>query len=114
MLKVSLSFLIASGALAATNLSILPNTAELNGPEARHQLLAEASVEGHQENWPRAAPGPPHNTKEASVDQPGLVRPVSAGGATITAKTNGQSATAELHVKAAQAPFTWSFRNHVI
>ena len=50
----------------------------------------------------------------ATVDQTGLVTPVSDGAVTITAKANGQSATAALRVKAAQAPFTWSFRNHVI
>src|ERR1700674_3446764 len=114
MLKVSLSFLIASSALAAANLSILPNTAELNGPEARHHLLAEASVDGHQEDWTRAATWTSSNPKIATVDQTGLVTPVSDGAVTITAKANGQSATAALHVKGAQAAFTWSFRNHVI
>ena len=68
MLKDSLSFLLASGALAAANLSILPNTAELNGPEARHQLLAEASVEGHQEDWTRAAEWSSADPKIATVD----------------------------------------------
>ena len=114
MLKVSLSFLLASGTVIAANLSILPNTAELNGPEARHQLLAEASVDGHQEDWTRAAAWSSSNPKIATVDQTGLVTPVSDGAVTITAKANGQSATAALRVKAAQAPFTWSFRNHVI
>src|SRR5947208_2686110 len=113
MLKLSYSFLIASGALAA-NLSILPNAAELNGPEARHQLLAEASVDGHQEDWTRAASWTSSNPKVATVDQTGLVTPVSDGAVTITAKANGQSATAALGVKGAQAAFTWSFRNHVI
>ena len=51
---LTLGVLFASGALAA-NLSILPNAAELNGPEARHQFLAEASVDSHQEDWTRAA-----------------------------------------------------------
>src|ERR1700719_361557 len=96
MLKVSLSFLLASGALAAANLSILPNTAELNGPEARHQLLAEASVDGHQEDWTRSATWTSSNPKVASVDQTGLVTPVSDGAATITASANGQSANAAL------------------
>ena len=114
MLKFSLSFLSLSGALLAANLSILPNSAELNGPEARHQLLAEASVDGHQEDWTRAAAWISSNPKVATVDQTGLVTPVSDGPVTITAKAQGQSASANLRVKGAQAPFTWSFRNHVI
>jgi hypothetical protein len=114
MLKVSLSFLIASGALFAANLSILPNTAELKGPEARHQLLAEASVDSHQEDWTRSVAWTSSNPKIATVDQTGLVTPVSDGAVTITAKANGQSASATVRVKDAQSPFTWSFRNHVI
>src|SRR5437667_5495072 len=114
MLKFSLSFLSLSGVLLAANRSILPNSAELNGPEARHQLLAEASVDGHQEDWTRGAALISSNPKVATVDQTGLVTPVSDGPVTITAKAQGQSASANLRVKGAQAPFTWSFRNHVI
>ncbi len=114
MLKVSLSVLIASGALYAANLAILPNAAELNGPEARHQFLAEASVDGHSEDWTRAAAWTTSDPKIATVDAGGLVTPVSDGSVTITAKAQGQSASATLRVKNAQAPFTWSFRNHVI
>src|SRR6266481_3215238 len=107
-------FVAASGALFAADLSILPKTVELNGPEARHQLLAEASVDGHQEDWTRAAAWTSSNPKIATVSPTGLVTPVSDGAVTITAKANGQSATATLRVTGAQAPFTWSFRNHVI
>ena len=114
MLKVSLSFLIASGAVFAANLSILPNAAELKGSEARHQLLAEASVDSHQEDWTRSAAWTSSDPKVATVSQTGLVTPVSDGVVTITAKANGQSASATVRVKDAQAPFTWSFRNHVI
>jgi hypothetical protein len=53
MLKVFLSILFASGGLVAASLSVLPNSAELSGPEARHQFLAEAAVDGHQEDWTR-------------------------------------------------------------
>src|SRR5437899_1315506 len=108
------TLILASRALLAANLSILPNAAELNGPESRHQLLAEASVDGRQEDWTRDAAWTSSNPKVATVDQTGLVTPVTDGTTTITAKANGQSASAALRVKGAQAPFTWSFRNHVI
>src|SRR3989442_13179944 len=103
MLKFSLSFLSLSGALLAANLSILPNAAELVGPEARHQLLAEASVDGHQEDWTRTAAWTSSNPKIARVDQTGLVTPVADGTVTITAKAQSQSASAPLPVKGAQA-----------
>ena len=82
--------------------------------KARHQFLAEASVGGHQEDWTRAAVWTTSDSKIATVDAGGLVTPVSDGPVTITAKAQGQSASATLRVKNAQAPFTWSFRNHVI
>jgi hypothetical protein len=112
MFRSSLFFL-ASTAFAAT-LSILPNSADLQGPESRHQLLAEASVDNHREDWTRTAAWTSSNPKIATVDQTGLVTPLSDGAVTITAKANGQSAGATVRVKAAAAPFTWSFRNHVI
>src|SRR5437867_1868306 len=111
MFKALLSFLAIPGAFAAS-LSILPNSAELNGPEARHQFLAEGSVDGRQEDWTRAAEWSSSNPKVATVDQTGLVTPVSDGSVTITAKAQAQSASASLRVKGTQAPFTWSFRNH--
>src|SRR5207244_164913 len=54
------------------------------------------------------------NPKIAAVDQTGLVTPVSDGTVAITAKAQGESASATFRVKGVQAPFTWSFRNHVI
>src|SRR3979409_2026027 len=103
MLKASLSFLIASSSLLAANFSILPGTADLNGLEARHQFLAEASVDNHQEDWTRAAAWTSSNPKIATVDQTGLVTPVSDGAVTITAKANGQSASSAVRVKDAKA-----------
>ncbi|HTM48397.1 MAG TPA: DUF1549 domain-containing protein [Bryobacteraceae bacterium] len=109
-----LSILFASGGLVAATLSVLPNSAELSGPEARHQFLAEAAVDGHQEDWTRAAAWTSSNPKVAAVTAGGLVTPVADGTATITAQARGQSASATVRVKGAQAAFTWSFRNHVI
>src|SRR5579872_5627958 len=113
MLK-ALPFFLTSTALFAAGLSILPSAVELAGPEARHQLLAEAALDGHQEDWTRSAAWTSSDPKIAKVDQTGMVTPVSDGAVTITAKANGQSASVAIHVKDAAAPFTWSFRNHVI
>lgn len=113
-LKTALSLFLASGAAFAGGLSILPNSAELAGPEARHQFLAEAAVDSHQEDWTRAAAWSSSDPKIATVDAAGLVTPVSDGAVTITAKAQGESATARVRVSGARAPFTWSFRNHVV
>src|SRR6185436_9632246 len=113
MFKASISFFFSSAAVLAANLTILPSAADLHGPESRHQLLAEASVDNHQEDWTRSAAWTSSNPKVATVDQTGLVTPVSDGTATITAKAKNETATATIRVKGAQSPFTWSFRNHV-
>ncbi|MEO7653222.1 MAG: DUF1549 domain-containing protein [Bryobacteraceae bacterium] len=114
MLKVLFLFTAAVCSVFAANLSILPKSVELNGPEARHQLLAEATADGRQEDWTRAATWTSSDAKIATVDASGLVTPVSDGQVTIAAKANGQSASVAIRVKGAKEPFVWNFRNHVI
>ena len=99
---------------AADSLSILPSAITLNGPEARHQLLAEAAIADHQEDWTRASKWTSSNPAVATVDATGFVQPVSDGTAQITAEVNGRSASAAVIVNSSHAPFTWNFRNHVI
>ena len=100
--------------LLAQKIVVLPPSVELKGPEARQQLLAEASLANHQEDWTRTAEWSSSDTKIATVDEHGLVRPVSDGEVKITVRAKGISATVEVRVKDSNAPFTWSFRNHVI
>src|SRR6202044_1591765 len=104
---------LATAAFAA-DLTILPGSVDLDGPEAYEQLLAEASVEGHQEDWTRTAQWTSSDPNIAKVDQTGVVRPVADGQATITAKSQGRSASLTVRVKNAHAPFAWTFRNDVI
>jgi hypothetical protein len=114
-MKTILASLAVCGLLsAAPVLSVLPPRVELTGPEARHQLLAEAALDNHQEDWTRVAKWTSSNPKVATVDDAGVVKPVSDGEATIAASANGLSASASVRVKGAQAPFTWNFRNHVV
>jgi hypothetical protein len=109
---VRLLFLCAIPVLAQ-KLSVLPPSVELTGPEARQQLLAEAALSNHQEDWTRAAEWSSSDPKIAMVDEHGLVRPVADGEAKITARAKGTSATVTVRVQNSHAPFTWSFRNHV-
>ncbi|MGH9660585.1 MAG: Ig-like domain-containing protein, partial [Bryobacteraceae bacterium] len=87
---------------------MLPRSAELSGPEARHQLLAEATVDGRQEDWTRSAAWTSSNPKIATVDATGLVTPVADGQVAITAKLKGQSAAATLRIKGTGTPFAWT------
>jgi hypothetical protein len=96
-------------------LSILPEAVELRGPEARQQLLAEATNGGVQDDLTRLVEWSSSNPKIASVDANGLVRPAGDGDATITAKSKaGETASVKVRVAGAAAPFQWSFRKHVI
>src|SRR2546427_5132974 len=102
-------------ALFLLGLSVLPSSVDLRGPEARHQFIAQATVDDHQEDWTRTAQWTSSNPAVARVDQTGLVTPVADGEVTITATAQGGgSASAKVRVKGTQAPFTWNFRNHVI
>src|SRR5262245_33034295 len=92
-------FLVGGILAAAPPLAILPASVELAGPAATHQLLAEASVDEHQEDWTRTAQWTSSNPAVAGVDQTGLVTPVADGSATITATASGRTATAAVRVK---------------
>ncbi|MEX2261123.1 MAG: DUF1549 domain-containing protein [Bryobacteraceae bacterium] len=112
--EIVLAGLVAASLIAAPALKILPESVELNGPEARHQLLAEALSDGRQEDWTRQVKWSSSNPKVAEVDAAGLVTPKSDGLAVIQASSNGAVASVNVRVKGTQMPFTWNFRNHVI
>ena len=95
-------------------LEVLPKSAELNGVEARQQLIAEASASGYQQDLTSQVRWSSSNTAVATVSASGLVTPVADGDATITANSGAETANMTVRVKAVKAPFTWSFRNHVI
>ena len=114
MLKSLLFFASAGVLLAAPELAILPTSIVLEGPEAHHHLLAEATVDRHEEDVTSKANWTSSDPKIATVDQTGKVTPVADGDVTITASVEGRKASAAVRVKGARAPFTWSFRNHVI
>jgi hypothetical protein len=106
--------LLCAVPLLAQKIVVLPPSVDLTGPEARQQMVAEAALANHQEDWTRAAEWSSSDAKIATVDEHGLVRPVGDGEAKITARAKGISATVAVRVKDSRAPFTWSFRNHVI
>ncbi len=78
--------LLCAVPLLAQKILVLPPSVELTGPEARQQMIAEASLANHQEDWTRTAEWSSSDPKIATVDEHGLVRPVGDGEAKITAR----------------------------
>ena len=104
-------WLIISLPMAAQTLTVLPSSVNRSTPESRQQLIAEATVNNHQEDWTAKVKWSSSNPQVATVDANGLVKPVSDGDAVISAEGH---ASTRVHVANSKAPFAWSFRNHVI
>jgi hypothetical protein len=104
-------WLIITLPVAAQTLAVLPPAVNLSTPESRQQLIAEAIVANHQEDWTAKVKWSSSNPQVATVDSNGLVKPISDGDAVISADNK---ASTRVHVANAKAPFLWSFRNNVI
>ncbi|MBK7930355.1 MAG: DUF1553 domain-containing protein [Bryobacterales bacterium] len=112
-MKWTAALLLLPAALAQ-QLTLLPRQVTLTTAESRQQLIAQAAVAAHVEDWTRTAQWSSSNPNVATVDQTGLVKPAANGEATITARATGQTASVLVTVKGAELPFVWSFKNHVI
>ena len=107
---------IPAALLGAENrkLHVLPSAVELATAESRQQLLAELENGAVIEDWTRASTWTSSAPAIAKVDANGKVSPVADGEAVITAVKDGLTASVKVRVRNSKAPFTWSFRNHVI
>ena len=105
----------ATGVLACAGfsqtLTVLPPSVNLTTAESHQQLLAEATIDNHQQDWTRKVKWASSNPNIATVGPNGVVKPVSDGDATITADNK---ASVKVHVQGTKASFAWSFRNQVI
>jgi hypothetical protein len=101
---------------APAKLELYPRPVTLLHRESKQQLLAQASVDGHEEDWTRTVTWTSSNPQVAAVDAQGMVTPKGDGTATIEALEKGQGvkASVTVTVKGSGAPFTWNFRNHVV
>ncbi len=111
--------LIACGGLSArlllsADLTIQPPKVTLTGPESYQQLIAESTADNHQEDCTQTAHWTSANPAIATVDQKGMLKPVSDGETTITAAAQSGTATITIQVQNAALPHVWSFRNDVI
>ncbi|GDY20144.1 S-layer protein [Verrucomicrobiota bacterium] len=106
-----LSFTIS--APAADSLLLLPAQISLTGPEARQSLLVEKSDGTHfTGQLTNAITFTTSDPKIARLDGTTVI-PVANGSATIRATVNGETLSAPVTVSKMDAPFAWSFRNHI-
>ncbi|HTU92589.1 MAG TPA: DUF1549 domain-containing protein, partial [Gemmataceae bacterium] len=110
-----LGFTLCLAPASAADLKILPAGVTLTGPHASQRLLVLAEENGQivGEQTPQAKLTSSHPAV-ATVDATGVVRAAGDGEATITAAVDGKQTTVKVTVRKTKAPFTWSFRNHVI
>jgi hypothetical protein len=100
---------------ASAGLRVVPAEVFLTGPHAKQRLLVLAEEDGKAVGDLTAkAQFSSSSAAVAAVGKGAVVEPVGDGEAVITAEVNGQTATARVKVQGTRAPFTWSFRNHVI
>src|SRR5260370_31019466 len=109
--RLAMLAFFTTGILAAQTLTVLPPSVNLSTPESRQQLIAEATIDNHQEDWTAKVKWASSNPQVATVDEHGLVKPVSDGDAVINADNK---ASARVHVPNTHAPFAWNFPTNVI
>lgn len=99
---------------AISGLQILPTQPALTGPHASQQLVVE---ETHGEQFLGEVTARAKFTslqpEIATVDERGIVTPVSDGTATIRAEVNGKTVETQIVVRGATSVEPWSFRHDV-
>ncbi len=109
----TLLLLACACSTAPAQVVLLPSEFSLSTPESQQRLILQ-ETEGEEVGrqvvepieWSSSDPD------VASVKS-GIVTPRGNGHATISAKSNGRTATATVKVTGMDQPFSWSFRNHV-
>jgi hypothetical protein len=100
---------------AAAEIRVVPGDMTLNGPHAHQRLLvlrsSNRTIDGDLSSVAKYVSSDPGI---ASVDEEGTVRAVSDGKATITARHDAFTASAQVTVQKTKDPFTWDFDNHVM
>ncbi|HEY6168797.1 MAG TPA: DUF1549 domain-containing protein, partial [Verrucomicrobiae bacterium] len=100
-------------AFAKDSLVLLPKEISLTGPEARQSLLVQKFNGSHFTGQiTNAVQFTSSDPKVARVEGATVI-PVGNGTATISTKVNGQTASSKVTVQKMDAPFAWSFRNHI-
>jgi hypothetical protein len=111
---LAFALLLVPATTFAATLTIYPPTIALTNPESRQQLIAESTTGAFQQDQTRQSTWTSSNPKVVTVDATGMLKPVNDGEADVTAANGPDTSKVHVTVKNSHAPFTWSFRNHVI
>jgi hypothetical protein len=99
----------------AAELKLFPPNVTLTGPHAAQRLIALRQEGGHiVGDLSRQAKFTSANPAVARIDDQGVLHAAGDGETTVVAEYDGMKASIPVRVKGVKAPFTWSFRNHVI
>jgi Protein of unknown function (DUF1553)/Protein of unknown function (DUF1549)/Bacterial Ig-like domain (group 2) len=114
-IPVLLLSILSAATSTAADLKFYPGDVSLEGPRASQQLLL-VEDDGGRAMADRTAGAKfiSENPRVATVDEAGLIRPVSDGETTISATAAGKSAVAKVRVSKAKDPTPPSFRNDVL
>lgn len=100
--------------IADDGLVLVPREIELRGPESSaHVILQQNSGEVVRSQVREAIQWSVQDDGIARVDANGVVTPLTNGETVLTATFQQRSVTAKVKVSELDAPFQWSFRNHV-
>jgi Protein of unknown function (DUF1549)/Protein of unknown function (DUF1553) len=103
----------ATQALADDTLELLPAEFALQGPALGQRLLVERARGGRYVGEATDSIALESSDSKVVAIEDGVARPVGNGQATLTAKVGDKTATAKVAVAGVDAPYVWSFRNHV-
>lgn len=113
-LLCSTVFLFENRLLQAEELSLLPEQLTLANSESSGRfLLQRRNGELIQSQVWEGIDWQVEHPEIATVDATGVVRPLKDGETSLRAVVNGQTASAKIRVTGMNAPFAWSFQNHV-
>ncbi len=115
LIAVLTSVSIASSgiAIAGDSLRLLPDSVRLSGSRVTQRLLLERQTGDRLTGQIRDGVEWSSDAPQVATVENGIVVPTGNGSATITAKTDGGSASVKVTVDNFDAPHEWSFRNHV-
>jgi hypothetical protein len=107
--------LVASPPALAGTSKVLPEDVMLTGPHSSQRLLVVGTENGETvADLTPSAKFASSDERVARVDEAGVVRAAGDGEATVTARLADRAVTVRVRVQKTRAPFTWSFRNHLI
>jgi hypothetical protein len=117
LLLICIAVLFPAAAFAgdSTEFTVLPFRVNLSGPKAFQRLVVEAKAGDRLTgDLTSRAVYTTSDSRVATVGRDGIVRAVADGSATISAAVDGKKVSVPVAVTGVEAPFTWSFRNHVL